>query len=213
VFTIREDSMFPGANPRSAFFSSGLVGQSVSDRFSPGPIVLVAGSPGADGIASLRLKQDTYFWVRIPGGNNQLCFRWLAAGSSGSIDCDGGTASSVRREQAAGGDAPPSTFALNVGSDSGPGAAVLKVRMSIEEQSIGTDCNAGVAFNEGDEVYFTTATAAGLKGAKFLSKAGENFSCETWTVSEGPGMLAVAVLGFDQRAGGDTVNILRVADM
>jgi hypothetical protein len=213
VFTIREDSMFPGTNPRSGFFSSGLVGNSVSDALSSGPLVIVAGAPGADGIAPLSLKQDTYFWVRITAGNDQLCFRLRAAGSSGTIDCDGGTAMSVRREQAAGGEAPPATFALNIGADSGPGAAILKVHASIAEQAIGTICDATVSFDEGDDVYFTTATAAGLKGTKFLSKPAENFDCATWTTTNGPGMLAVAILGFDARAGGDTVNILRIADM
>jgi hypothetical protein len=205
--------MFPGTNPRSAMFSSGLVGNSISDRFSSGPLILVAGAPDANGVAPLSLKADAYFWLRIPAGNNQLCYRLRAAGSGGSIDCDGGTPMSVRLEQAAGADQPFGTFTLNIGSDSGAGAAILKVDMSILEQPIGAACDAAAAFPEGNEVYFSSATAAGLKGAKFLSKPAENFSCANWTMTDGPGMLAVAILGFDSRAGGDVVNILRIADM
>lgn len=241
VFTIREDSGAPAPDPRTGFFSSGLNGYSVSERFSSGPIVLTAEAPNASGVAQLRLKQDAYFKVFIKLGASILCVKWVAQGSRGSIDCNGGTAYGVTMTEPAGA-SPPGVPMTGVGGDSGPGAANLFVRQVIAEienrcptgggtctitgsrcttnaecAPVTIDdsgaCDATTVFdNAGLDVVYTTANFLGTKGTRTFNKNGESFSCEAWTMSDGPGMLVTSLLAVDERAGGSSANGIRVAD-
>jgi hypothetical protein len=213
VFTIREDSQFPGEDPRVGFFTSALSGRSVSDKFSEGPLVFVAGAPDANGIATLRLKEDAYFKINVPAGGTVLCLRLLAAGSSGRIDCDGGTPFDITLTAASGPDAPVPPAQTGQGSDSGPGAAELSVMQSIAElTAFSAACDATVTFPEPSTSIYTTGTFTATKGARTLAKHGENFDCATWTMTDGPGMLVNGVVAYEQRAGGDSASATRLAD-
>ena len=241
VFTIREDSGAPAPDPRTGFFSSGLSGFSVSERFTAGPIVLTADAPNASGVAQLRLKQDAYFKVYIKLGGTILCVKWVAQGSRGSMDCNGGTPYGVTLTEAAG-QTPPGVPMTGVGSDSGSGAANLFVRQVISEihnqcpagggtctvsgtpcttnsECVPTSiddskaCDATTVFdNAGLDVVYTTANFLGTKGTRTFSKNGENFSCSAWTTTDGTGMLVTGLLAVDERAGGTSANGIRVAD-
>ena len=240
VFTIREDSQSASPNPRTGFFSSGLAGFSVSDLFTSGPVVLVADAPNANGVAQLRLKQDAYFKVNVKLGNTTLCMRLTAAGSHGSIDCNGGTAYGVTLTEPAG-DTPMGVPVTGVGNDSGAGAANLFTRLTITE--VGNSCPDGgghcsitgeactfaadcvndfattkpcdattVFPDPSFDVVFTTANFTAMKGSARLSKDGENFSCTTWTMTDDVGMLVTGLVSTDPRAGGNSANGLRLAD-
>ena len=213
IFTIREDSKFADANPRVGFFTTGLNGFSVSEKFSPGPLVLVAGAPNANGVASLTLKQDAYFKVNIPAGGTVLCVRLQASGSSGLIDCNGGTPLNVSVTAAAGQNAPPVTPITGQGADSGPGAAELRVMESIAElTSFDAACDATVTYPAPTQYIYTTATYTAMKGTKTLVKSGENFDCANWTMTDGVGMLVAGIVAYDSRAGGDSASATRLAD-
>ncbi|MFN8644982.1 MAG: hypothetical protein U0802_26165 [Candidatus Binatia bacterium] len=213
IFTIREDSKFGDKEVRVGFFTSALSGAAVSAAFSPGPLDLIAGPTDANGIATLALKQDAYFKINIPAGGTVLCIRMLAAGSSGRIDCNGGSAFDVTVTAAAGQDAPPATVTTRLGTDAGPGAAELTVMQSIGEVAKFTDaCDATVTFPEPNAVVYTTAKVTATKGARSLVKSGESFKCATWTTTDGDGMLVSGVAAFDGRAGGDSASATRLAD-
>lgn len=240
IFTIREDSAV-APDPRTGFFSSGLSGFSVAERFTAGPIVLTADAPNASGVAQIRLKQDAYFKVFIKLGNTILCVKWQAQSSRGTMDCNGGTAYGVTLTEPAE-QSPPGVPMTGVGTDSGPGAANLFVRQLITE--VGNVCPAGggtctvtgtpcttstecvpasiedskacdattVFENTGLDVVFTTANFRGTKGTRVFNKNGENFSCANWTTTDDVGMLVTGLLAVDERAGGTSANGIRVAD-
>lgn len=213
VFTIREDSMFSGENPRVGFFTTGLAGRAVSQNFSPGPLLLVAGAPNANGIATLTLKEDAYFKINIPAGGTVLCIRLLASGSSGRIDCDGGTPFNISLTAAAGQNAPVPTPITGQGTDSGPGAAELTVMQSIAElTSFDAACDATVTYPTPSQYVYTTATYTATKGTRTLVKSGESFDCANWTMTDGPGMLVAGIVAYDTRAGGDSASATRLAD-
>jgi hypothetical protein len=241
VFTIREDSAV-APDPRTGFFSSGLSGFSVAERFTSGPIVITADAPNASGVAQLRLKQDAYFKVFIKLGNTILCVKWVAQNSRGTMDCNGGTAYGVTLTEPAN-ESPPGVPMTGVGSDSGAGAANLFFRQVISEVGnvcpmgggnctvTGTPCttntecipasiddskacDATTVFDgTGLDVVYTTANFRGMKGTRTFIKNGENFSCSMWTMTDGPGMLVTGLLAVDERAGGTSANGIRVADM
>lgn len=241
-FTIREDSQYPAAppnEPRSAYFTSSVGGFSGSDRFGPGTLVLEAGAQNANGQASLRLAQDAYFKINVPPNNATLCVKLFAAGSSGSIDCNGGTPYGVDLVEGSG-DVPPSSPVTGRGNDSGAGAAQLNVMQAIAE--VGNMCNEGTGrcttsatsctrddqclnnfatslpcdatttFPAPVSVVYTTANFLARKGAVQVSRAGENFNCAAWTTAEGDGVLVSGVVDFDDRLGGNVANLIRIAD-
>jgi hypothetical protein len=242
VFTIRTDSQYPPMppnDPRSGFFASGLGGLSVSDKFTEGPLVLAAGVPNASGVATVRLKQDAYFKINVPPGNTTLCVKMVAAGSSGSIDCDGGTPYGVELIELPG-NTPPSVPVTGRGTDSGAGAAQLTVMQAITE--VGNQCNdtthkctitntactrasecindfnttmpcdATTVFTTPVSAVYTTANFLAKKGVAQVSKNGENFDCANWTMTNGAGMLVTGVVAVDERAGGNSANNTRLAD-
>lgn len=213
IFTIREDSMFGGTDPRVGFFTTALTGRAVSEKFSPGPLVFEAGAPDANGISTLQLKEDAYFKINVPAGGTVLCLRLLAAGSSGRIDCNGGTAFGISLTAASGAAAPPGVVTTGQGGDSGAGAAEITVMQSIAELTMFTAaCDATVTFPEPTTSIYTTATYTATKGTKTLAKTGENFDCASWTTTDGPGMLVNGVVAYEQRAGGDSASATRLAD-
>jgi hypothetical protein len=212
VFSVRTDTEVFGES-RCMLGSEVVAGANVAMGFSAGPLVLVAGEPDADGVATLVLAQDAIVGV-LSADATVACYKFLAEGSTGSIDCDGGPAPNVIITQAAGQNAPPPEITIQDGSPTGPGAAVLELMFASSSLAAGAtvaDC-LSASFGTPAPTAFTTATATGTKGVKTLSLAGENFSCDQWTTEDGPGMLVMPQTSYDTRAGGDTVVILRLAD-
>ncbi len=215
VFTIREDSQIGSLTVRTGFFSSGMGNASIANLFTAGPLTLVAGTPDADGIASVTLKEDAFYAVNLPPGGTTLCNHVIAAGSSGMIDCDGGTALGVRLVEP-GGVTPPGTPETGLGADAGPGAVQLNVMQAVAEiENIAAPCNAETpGFADAIQAIYTTANYYAEKGIVSAEKDGENFSCDEWTTTDGPGMLVTGVVASDPRVpGGNVANITRLADM
>jgi hypothetical protein len=212
IFSVRTDSA-PFTPSRSMFASSAVAGSNVSAGFSAGPLVLVAGEPDANGIATLVLAEDAFVGMQALDGSI-ACYKFFAEGSAGSIDCDGGPAPNVVATQAAGENAPPAEYTVEDGDPTGPGAAVLEVTKQGASLPAGApvdDCPTA-ELDTPVQIVLTTATATATKGAKTLSLEGENFSCEEWTTEDGAGMLVLPQPAYDTRAGGDSANILRIAD-
>lgn len=90
---------FSIVRPGSEFRNSVLGCTDVSmNPWLPGPLTLAAGRPDPNTcIAPLTLTQDVIFGFLQPVG--VACFKLVAAGSEGSIDCDGGTTYDVEYEQ------------------------------------------------------------------------------------------------------------------
>jgi hypothetical protein len=92
---------FTIGRPPSGLYSSGLGGTDVAVGLEtlPGPLLLHAGRPdptlqGEEACsAPLTIEQDVIIGFRNPLGYN--CTKITAEGSSGTIDCDGGTAHNV----------------------------------------------------------------------------------------------------------------------
>src|SRR6266849_3473744 len=81
---------YDAMNPNSShFFTSYVNGASVDSDFG-GTLQLTAGTPGPDGVATLVLAQDSFIHFKDIGGGAE-CVKFIAAGSQGKLDCDGGT--------------------------------------------------------------------------------------------------------------------------
>lgn len=92
---------FTVARPPSGLYSSGLGGNDVAQGLEtlPGPLVMHAGRPdptlGGEEACSapLTIEQNVIVGFRNPIG--YACTKIFAEGSSGTIDCDGGTAHNI----------------------------------------------------------------------------------------------------------------------
>jgi hypothetical protein len=226
VFSIRQDST-AGMVSRTAFLTSVLKDllefPNVSSCFSRGPLRLVAGVADENGVASLSVAEDTFIGL-VALDTSIACLKIIAAGSTGTIDCDEGEHQDVILTQAAGRDAPPPELTVLPGAASGPGSVFLRAQLAtgtLEAGSLPSECPTAT-FDPPFPVAFTTGMATGSKAQPIATdpdhietislEAGENFSCETWTMEDGPGMLVVPLVGFDDRAGGGVGNVLRIAD-
>ena len=167
----------------------------------------MAGAPDADGVASLSLAEDAAFQFDVPLGGQTVCFRILAAGSHGFIDCNGGSPADVEVTLTSTGldpgDAP--VWQSGLGDPAGPGTAVLIAQagtINIENPAATPDDCAAAAIDL-QEMTFTTATATGRientrQGAPVSqSGSGEPCACDTFTTEDGPGACATAVVAED----------------
>jgi hypothetical protein len=197
---------------RTGLFSTGLLGNNVATSFEAQDMTLVAGPVGANGVASLALKQDVYLAVGNP--LNVVCFHVIAEGSSGEIDCDGGTAYGVMIEQETGDLPPPGPPQTGLGDDTGPGGAILFVTQESVQLGAGTTLETCLTatYDAPTETVYTTGMATAIKGEKMLTVAGENFNCDTFTETDTAGMLVNPSVAFNSAAGGDVANHLRLAD-
>ena len=139
---------FSVARPPSKFLSSGLNGGDVSSgTWLPGPLQLQAGRPDADApgeekcSAPLSLTADAIVGFNQPLG--VACTKFFAAGSGGTIDCDGGTPHDVDLTQDSNGAGPngPPVYSTGLGDAvaAGPGAATLRFARTV---SVNIACNA-----------------------------------------------------------------------
>jgi hypothetical protein len=208
VFTIAPVS----ATQRSALYSSALP-ISVANTITEGPLTLEGGTPDEDGIASLTVTEDAMFAVRILDGS-VVCFKILAEGSSGTIDCDGGTAYDVTLSADAGADTPQ-TLLTGQGSPAGPGNATITVMQQSAQLAANTPLEECLSaeYDPATETVYTTTMGTATKGtAGPLSLEGEAFNCAAFSTTDGDGMLVSPSVATDSRAGGDVANNLRLAD-
>ena len=153
------DRTFTIARPRSAFLSTGLAGADISvDPWLTGPLVFHAGRPNPDAppdveipdnncpvapgplpaeascSAELTLAQDGIFGFNDPI-QGTFCAKFFAEGSTGFIDCDGGTAHNVdvSIDSMGAADEGPIMICANQGdpSSGGPGAATLSLMRTV----------------------------------------------------------------------------------
>ncbi|MEO8602132.1 MAG: hypothetical protein ABI629_06115 [bacterium] len=202
------DASFTG----TGLFTSGLSGANAANSFSAGPLLLDGGLPDVDGVAALSLPQDAFVRVDVIDGS-VVCLKLLAAGSSGSIDCDGGTAYGVESSQPPGDVGAAFTLQTGLGAGDVAGSATLIVQQQVQRLPIGppVDCST-VTFTDPPQTWaYTTSTATATKGSLQLSVSGEPFDCNVWQTSGSGGRLAAPVPG-SQPPIGDVANVFRLAE-
>lgn len=179
----------PGSNVRVSAFPEIDV---TLDPWLSGPLRLVAGAPNANGVASLTLSEDVILGAELLDGST-FCVKVRATGSSGLIDCDGGTPVSamVEFQETFG----PLTRFTELGADSGPGAAYLLLSHFPQLLPAGTtvaDCLSFPFPGGGFDAVYTTDAITGtiLNPSISLGGEGENFDCASWNSEDGPGALA-----------------------
>jgi hypothetical protein len=209
------ERIFSLAHPRSALLTSVISGVDVTlDPWLSGPLRLIGGTPDANGVAPIALAEDVIFGGEVIDGST-LCIKLSAAGSSGSVDCDGGTAYDVRYELT-----PGLVITEGLGTDAGPGAAALNVRISPYQLGVGTtvaDCQT-FHYAGGFMTVLTTATTTGINHFPIqggdpvsLSAQGENFECADWAQEDSAGMF-VTSLNASNSLVGSVMNVVRMAD-
>ncbi len=195
----------------TGLFTSGLSGANAASRFGPGPLILIGGMPDGNGVAPLSLGQDATIDVSIIDGS-RVCVKLLAAGSGGSIDCDGGTAYDVLAASPAG-VGQPVTLTTGLGAPAGPGNAMLLVQQLLQPLPAGdsTSCDDVVYGLPAGTAAYTTTLGTADKGGLMLSVAGEAFDCLDWTNGGSAGQL-VFPAPANQAPVGDVANVFRLDD-
>lgn len=198
---------------RTGLFPNILSNANAALRFSPGPLLLELGEQDANGIAPLRLTADATFSIVIID-NTCFCLKLLAQDSSGSIDCNGGTAYDTKIFQAAGA-GPAWTAEYNLGDPAGPGDGDLRVmglieRVNVMDECLNADCANRTYADPPNPFAFTTTNAIAQKGNQFLINRGEAFDCATFA-TPGKGVLAAGgAITIDPV--GDTADTLRLSE-
>jgi Cys-rich repeat protein len=200
---------------RTGLFTTALSNTNASLRFSPGPLVLEMDPPDANGIAQLRLKEDAVFSIVIIE-STCFCLKLFAEGSSGSIDCDGGTAYDTRVFQASG-QGPAWSAEYNLGDPAGPGNGDLRVmglieRVNIPDECLNADCANRTYPDPPVPFPFTTTNAIAQKGDNLiLVNRGEAFSCDNFESSLSGGAWAAGG-AITIEPVGDTADTIRLAE-
>lgn len=211
--------VFTVMRPGSEFRTSALAGFDVSlDPWRPGPLRLEAGIPNASGVASLTLVEDVILgWPVLD--NSVACMKFFAAGSAGTVSCNGGVPQSVAVTQDSNGDQNPGPLMTltGQGSNSPAGSASLTLNRSVVNLPVGSepaDCDSA-NFAVLEPAAFTTDVASGTVfnavqsgGTISLEATGSPFDCADWTNPDGPGILIDPVIGLDVEPVGDVVNLL-----
>jgi hypothetical protein len=207
----------PASMLQTSFSGTGDVS---TDPWDPGPLPLCVGPQLEDGTRSLHLRNDLTFGLGVVDGS-VLCAHLWAQGSTGRIDCDGGTAHDVIVSQdSRGADASGSVAVeIGLGDDAGAGAATVSAQLSLRLLPVGTSiarCQT-VNYNSRFPVALTTASAtsridnASQGGEVAIAARGSNFDCARVTESDSPGTLAMPFPAPDTFVG-DVAGVLLLAD-
>jgi len=218
VETTRTFTIEPGvllADPTgtgTGLFTTGLSGANAAMSFTSGPLTLALGVPDSGGVASLRLVSDVLLEIVVVD-SSRLCFKMLASGSDGSIDCDGGTAYDTSGTQPAGDVGFPFTIETGLGDPSGPGDGnlLVPVMYQLVPASDSTPCDQVVFTNPVQTFPFTTTNAISNKGSLQLIVAGKKFDCANFGTSGSGGQLA-SPAPATQAPIGDVSNVFRLAE-
>lgn len=170
VFTIAQSA--PDFTPPSGFFSTGggATGSEVTvlnSWYIGQPLKLAAGAVDpATGIAPLHLEEDAIFGWRTIQAGPVLCVKILAQGSTGQIDCDGGSAQDVLMtvDSNFSNPASPAVLTAHTGNPSRPGAVTLSVMATVDNiQGLPSpnDCVTHT-FGAPSQFHFTTETGTAL---------------------------------------------------
>ena len=204
-------SYYDPSGTGTGLFSTALGGANAAYYFSQGPLQIAAGAVDANGVAPLSLQQNAFIQVNTVDGSI-LCLKLLAAGSSGSIDCDGGTAYDVQASQPAGDVGDVFDLQTGLGVPSDPGNAVLLVSQQAQLVTGGFNGCENVTYSGPTQTWaYTTTFATAVKGPLSLTVSGEPFDCSVWTLSGTPGRLAAPAPG-SQDPFGDVANVFRLDD-
>jgi len=237
-FTVAYNAQNPNG---SHFFTSYVNGASVDSDFG-GVLHLTAGTPGADGVASLTIAQDSFIHFKDIGGGAE-CIKFLAAPSQGKLDCDGGTAVGTVQTQDSMGTGPngPTTSTFEQGSPGRPGDGYVRTMVeavtcagvlgipggcpgglpnSAEDCQVPGMVDYSKAFIF-DMMAITTGSATATvenprqNNPATITRTGQPFDCSSFTGTGGPGLLLVPFILSDVSFGGqtfDTANIMQLAD-
>src|SRR5262245_49203935 len=197
------------------FNGSPLGNTNAVEVLSPGPLRLLLGPQDADGVAPLKLKTDVILSADVFGGAGCFCLKLLAAGSSGSLDCDGATAYDTQIFQPAG---QPAGWDVTtgLGTPSGPGNGNLLVMGQIAfnpgQACVVVDCP-NFTFTDPPVLFpFTTTNAIALKGSSlFLANHGEAFDCANFATPHSGGALVVGT-AITLEPVGDTADSIRFSE-
>ncbi|MGH7785451.1 MAG: EF-hand domain-containing protein [Candidatus Binatia bacterium] len=214
IYTIAPGTLSGQASTTATgLFTTGLGNANAANSFSPGPLTLELGEPDGDGIATLGLAEDLILEVDVLDGSC-LCLNMDADATTGSIDCDGGTAYDTRAFQPLGDVGEEFMVMLDLGDPSGPGDGNLIVPLHFE--NIATPCevlDCTTVTYDGPLLTFafTTTTATAVKGNITLAIAGEPFSCENFGTVGSGGQLAAPAPAFQQ--GLNVANVFRFGEL
>lgn len=212
VFTIEPGTLLADPSTTgSGLFTTGLSGANAANGFSPGPLVIAAGAPDANGVAPLSLTQDATLDIAVVDGS-RVCVKLLAAGSGGSIDCNGGSHYDVIAYSPPGPGQPVGMIS-GQGPASGPGNADLLVQQLVQPLPAGdpTSCDDVIYGLPAGTAAYTTTLASASKGSLQLSVAGEPFDCVNWTNGGSAGRLVFPAPTY-QPPIGDVANVFRLDD-
>lgn len=207
--------------PGSSLNTSAVSGIDISlDPWLSATLQLEAGAPDGAGVASLELLEDVLIGVRVLD-NSVACFKLFAAGSAGTVACDGGVPQSVLVTQDSNEDQSPGPLMTLTGQGdaSPPGSAsltLLRSAVNLPTGSEPSDCEQA-SFSVTEPAAFTTATGTGTVfnavqsgGTITIVKMGAPFDCADWTNANGPGTLVNPIIALDIVIG-DAANTLILA--
>jgi hypothetical protein len=207
---------------RTGLFNGSPLGNTnAADMFTSAPLMLQLGAQDSMGVAPLKLLNDVLVEANIFGGAGCLCLKLFASGSTGSIDCNGGTKYDTSTAQPLGTPAGW-TVETGLGDPSGPGDGNLIVMGQLQFVSNVTcdiaNCPTVTFTDPPVEFPFTTTNAIALKGpcnpptasCIQLTNRGESFNCATFSQPDSGGALAaggeITILGLE------TANTIRMAE-
>jgi hypothetical protein len=229
----RSFTLANGEDPEgSHLYSSATGGGDVSEGNFVGAIALSAGAPGGDGVAPLAVASDSIIGFGVIDGS-VVCARIEAAGSSGKLDCDGGTPVDVVVTQNSNGNGAndPAVTQTEQGSPGPAGSGYLVVNARLAQCNAQnaacplvddpSDCS-NLSLVDYDAMplaqgALTTGTAtatvqnASQGGNPTISKTGQPFNCAQW-VTDGPGVLEIPVPFLDSIVG-DLANVAQFDDV
>ncbi len=207
-FTVAYNAQNPNG---SHFFTSYVNGASVDSDFG-GVLHLTAGTPGADGVASLTIAQDSFIHFKDIGGGAE-CIKFLAAPSQGKLDCDGGTAVGTVQTQMV--EAVTCAGVLGI-----PGGCPGGLPNSAEDCQVPGMVDYSKAFIF-DMMAITTGSATATvenprqNNPATITRTGQPFDCSAFTGSGGPGVLLAPFILSDVSFGGqtfDTANLMQITE-
>jgi hypothetical protein len=200
-------------HPSSRLVQSGATTPDASvDPWLPAELHLCAGREIGDGVHAVTLREDAVIGVSLAGGG-VLCVRIDSRGSSGTVDCNGGTPADVLAVQDESG---VNRIAVDsdLGADAGTGAAIIRAPIAFAELAVGAspdDCEAAdypPAFNGALTTAAATAQVVASEDAVVAeaTASGAAFDCETWRQ---PGVGALVLpLPMVNTAAGDRAAVL-----
>jgi hypothetical protein len=169
-----------------------------ADPWQPATLRLCGGRPLAEGLYPLSLREDVVLGIPLQDGG-VFCAKLTARGSSGTLDCDGGTPVDVRASQ----DLDAVTRIVvdgGLGVDAGTGAAIIRAPIAFLQLPAGAspdDCQDAAypaSFNGALTTATGTAQVLDFNDAVVAeaNATGASFSCTDWRTGSG-GVLVLPI--------------------